>query len=61
MYGRKPFRMVCQYSALAAIQIADRVIGSSIRKLNLIYLANEVAQQSRAKKRTEYPEAFAKV
>ncbi|BFZ53527.1 hypothetical protein PYCC9005_000552 [Savitreella phatthalungensis] len=31
---------------------------SSNRKLNLIYLANEVAQQSKAKRRTEYPEAF---
>lgn len=37
------------------------LLGSSNRKLSLIYLANEVAQQSRAKKRPEYPEAFAKV
>ena len=34
---------------------------STNRKLNLIYLANEVSQQSRAKRRTEYPEAFGKV
>ncbi|ORY85091.1 RNA polymerase II-binding domain-domain-containing protein [Protomyces lactucae-debilis] len=34
---------------------------SSNRKLNLIYLANEVAQTSRAKKRPEYPEALSKV
>lgn len=34
---------------------------STNRKLNLIYLANEVSQQSRAKKRNEYPDAFGQV
>jgi regulator of Ty1 transposition protein 103 len=32
--------------------------GTSSRKLNLMYLANEVAQQSRARKKDEFPKAF---
>ncbi|BFZ60344.1 hypothetical protein YB2330_001380 [Saitoella coloradoensis] len=34
---------------------------SSSRKLSLIYVANDVVQQSRAKKRTEFVEAFSPV
>jgi regulator of Ty1 transposition protein 103 len=31
---------------------------SASRKLNLIYLANDVVQQSRARKKDEFPKAF---
>lgn len=34
---------------------------SGPRKLNLIYLANEVAQQSRARRKDEFPKAFGSV
>jgi regulator of Ty1 transposition protein 103 len=34
------------------------VADSAGRKLNLIYLANDVAQQSRARKKDEFPRAF---
>jgi regulator of Ty1 transposition protein 103 len=34
---------------------------SAGRKLNLIYLANDVAQQSRARKKDEFPKAFSPV
>ena len=34
------------------------VASSGARKLNLIYLANEVAQQSRARRKDEFPKAF---
>ena len=42
-------------------EMLTMAIASTNRKLNLIYLANEVSQQSRVKRRTEYPEAFGKV
>jgi len=34
---------------------------SGARKLNLVYLANEVAQQSRVRRKDEFPRAFGEV
>lgn len=34
---------------------------SGPRKLNLIYLANEIAQQSRGRRKDEFPKAFGSV
>lgn len=42
--------------------VLTRVIASSAnRKLNLVYLANDVVQQSRARKKDEFPRTFAGV
>ena len=39
--------------------MVDLTASSASRKLSLVYLANDVVQQSRARRKDEFPKAFA--
>jgi regulator of Ty1 transposition protein 103 len=39
--------------------MVDLIASSASRKLSLVYLANDVVQQSRARRKDEFPKAFA--
>ena len=41
--------------------LVDLIASSAGRKLSLVYLANDVVQQSRARRKDEFPRAFAAI